>query len=74
MGFAIELKDFRGSTFFHRWFHRLFKCPTFWQIKPRFTCPICGGGYRCYWDGNDVDGHGVDICNPCFKEIGETKV
>lgn len=54
-------------TFLGRVFHKLFKCPTFWQLKPAFKCPICGDTYRCYWDGNDVDGLGIDVCTPCAK-------
>ena len=45
--------------------HYLFKCPTFWRIKPAFECPICGKKYRCYWDGNDTD-KGINICNDCM--------
>lgn len=45
--------------------HKLFGCPTFWQLLPFFHCPRCGKGYRCYWDGNDVAGHGKDYCTPC---------
>ena len=51
------------------WIHKLFRCPTFWKIKTSFKCPKCGKKYRCYWDGNDVKGHGVDYCNKCAKEL-----
>lgn len=44
--------------------HYLFECPTFWQIKPAFTCPDCGATYRCYWDGNDAGGK-INLCNKC---------
>lgn len=47
--------------------HALFYCPTFWQLKPRFTCPCCGKKYRCYWQGNDVAHVGIDLCNECAK-------
>ena len=45
--------------------HYLFGCPTFWRIRPFFHCPRCGVGYRCYWDGNDVAGVGIDYCDAC---------
>ncbi len=48
-----------------RWYHKLFKCPTFWKLKSSFTCPKCGEKYRCYWDGNDIAGVGIDYCNSC---------
>ena len=56
-----------------RWYHKLLKCPTFWRLKPRFTCPKCGKKYRCYWDGNDIEGLGIDYCNKCAKEIEDTR-
>ena len=59
---------------FKRLLHKLFKCPTFWSIKPAFHCPICGKGYRCYWDGNDVEDVGTDICNDCYAEIHTFRV
>ena len=52
-----------------RWIHKLFKCPTFWKLKPSFTCPGCNKRYRCYWDGNDVIGHGIDYCNKCARKL-----
>ena len=52
-----------------RLFHKLFKCPTFWNIRPFFHCPQCGKGYRCYWDGNDIIGVGIDYCDACAAEI-----
>lgn len=52
-----------------RWYHKLFKCPTFWTLKPKFTCPKCRKKYRCYWDGNDIARVGIDYCNKCTKEI-----
>ena len=48
--------------------HYLFKCPTFWSIKPAFVCPGCGKKYRCYWDGNDILDLGTDYCNACTIE------
>ena len=52
-------------------FHKLFRCPTFWRIHPFFTCPECGKKYRCYWDGNDIAGVGIDYCNACAAQHGE---
>jgi len=49
---------------FKKIYHYLFKCPTFWEIKPHFQCPDCGKRYRCYWDGHDTNGK-VDVCNKC---------
>ena len=49
--------------------HKLFDCPTFWQLKPFYHCPSCGKGMRCYWDGNDVAGHGTDYCDKCAKSL-----
>ena len=51
-----------------RLFHKLFKCPTFWELKPHFKCPLCGKTYRCYWDGNDVIGVGIDLCDKCAQK------
>ena len=55
--------------FFKRWTHKLFHCPTFWSLHPKFSCPGCGKKYRCYWDGNDVEGHGIDYCNKCATTL-----
>ena len=49
--------------------HKLFNCPTFWKIKPSFKCPSCGKTYRCYWDGNDIDGVGINYCDNCTETI-----
>jgi hypothetical protein len=49
--------------------HYLFECPTFWRVKPAFTCPLCGATYRCYWDGNDCHGH-INVCKACARELG----
>ena len=57
------------NNFWKRAYHKLFKCPTFWKIKPRFKCPCCGETYRCYWDGNDVAGHGIDYCDACAAAL-----
>lgn len=66
MGIIINIKR---KPFFKRIYHKLFGCPTFWKLKPRFSCPKCGKKYRCYWDGNDVTGYGIDYCNKCAKEL-----
>lgn len=60
-----------------RWKHKLFHCPTFWKFKKSFHCPICGDGYRCYWDGNDYGGQ-IDVCRNCAttelaQQLLETK-
>lgn len=54
-----------------RIYHKLFHCPTFWKLKPTFYCPICGKGYRCYWDGNDSPGNTKlkDVCDKCATRI-----
>ncbi|KKK60861.1 hypothetical protein LCGC14_3020120 [marine sediment metagenome] len=54
-----------------RWYHKLFKCPSFWQWKPSFQCPLCGRKYRCYWDGHDEPGVGTDICKRCYKKLND---
>ncbi len=51
--------------------HYLFECPTFWKIKPKFKCPVCGKKYRCYWDGNDIGGL-TDVCKSCAYEYNRT--
>jgi hypothetical protein len=65
--FDIVTMTSRYNTWWKRWRHYLFDCPTFWLWKPRFTCPDCGANYRCYWDGNDVGGK-VDVCNECASK------
>lgn len=45
--------------------HYLFKCPTFWRLRTSFTCPDCGRGYRCYWNGNDCACGKIGICTKC---------
>jgi len=69
MSGVITIKTKRG--FLQRWMHYIFKCPTFWKIKPSFKCPKCGKTYRCYWDGNDIIGHGINYCTPCAKILKE---
>jgi hypothetical protein len=64
MGFSVEITSpHRGLG---KLWHYLFKCPTFWRLRPFFHCPVCGQGYRCYWDGNDVNGK-INVCNRCAK-------
>ena len=64
MGIVINVKR---KPLLKRIIHKLFFCPTFWRLKPRFQCPRCGKKYRCFWDGNDIEGHGTDYCNKCAK-------
>ena len=52
---------------FRKLYHYLFKCPTFWSRKPHFKCPVCGETYRCYWDGHDIEGLGINICEQCYQ-------
>jgi hypothetical protein len=47
--------------------HYLFKCPTFWQLKPAYKCPDCGKTYRCYWDGHDCSCGTIHLCGMCAK-------
>ena len=54
---------------FRKIIHYLFKCPTFWRWNPAFTCPICNKKYRCYFDGCDIAGHGINICLSCGKKL-----
>jgi len=65
MEFVINIKDKR--TKLGKLKHKLFDCPTFWNLKPSFQCPICGHKYRCYWDGNDCFGL-IDVCNKCAEK------
>lgn len=53
-------------SFVQRWLHYLFECPTFWKWERTFTCPDCGKKYRCYWDGNDINGK-IHVCNRCVN-------
>jgi len=66
MGIIVSIK---AKPFVKRVIHKLFHCPTFWRLKPAFSCPKCDKKYRCYWDGNDVTGHGIDYCNKCAKKL-----
>ena len=56
---------------FKKLHHLIFKCPTFWETKPAFCCPGCGKRYRCYWDGNDIAGIGINYCNSCTEKHEE---
>lgn len=69
MGQVVTM-SFKGNKILHK----LFKCPTFWRIRPAFHCPQCNKGYRCYWDGNDVAGHGIDYCDKCARALESEKV
>jgi hypothetical protein len=68
-GSAFGVFTFDKKIIIQRWVHKLFKCPTFWKINASFSCPGCGKKYRCYWDGNDVDGHGIDYCDKCADKL-----
>ena len=68
-GSAFGILSIPKKGFFKRWKHKIFDCPTFWKLEPSFTCPSCSKKYRCYWDGNDITGHGTDYCNKCAKRI-----
>lgn len=78
MGKIIKI-GYKG--FFKRLAHKLFNCPTFWKSlinkytfrKSLFSCPRCSKKYHCYWDGNDVSGHGIDYCNKCAKILESGK-
>jgi len=69
MGILVEMRPYK--TWLKRWKHKLFGCPTFWysffRERSRYNCPRCNKVLRCYWDGNDVTGHGIDYCNSCTK-------
>jgi len=65
MGVVVKIKK---KSILKQIYHKLFKCPTFWSLKPKFTCPLCGKKYRCYWDGNDTS-KGINVCNKCTNEI-----
>jgi len=68
-GSSFGIISINKKSFLKRWWHKLFHCPTFWRPKPAFTCPGCGKKYRCYWDGNDVTGVGIDFCNSCAADL-----
>ena len=50
-----------------RWWHSWF------AREWRSLCPKCGRRIRYYWDGNDIEGHGTDICNRCAKHCQPIK-
>jgi hypothetical protein len=64
MGYVVEIHS-PYNTWWKRWKHYLFSCPTFWRLKPAYRCSICGKRYRCYWDLNDTD-KGINICRNCI--------
>lgn len=66
MGFVVTIES-PYRKLYQRVIHKLFHCPTFWSIGPRFQCPMCGKRYRCYWDGNDTD-KGINLCNRCAND------
>lgn len=65
MGVVMEMQGYVG---WKRVIHKLFHCAGFWKFwrtKP-FHCPVCGKGYTCYWDGNDINGM-INVCNKCAE-------
>ena len=70
---AIYSKWFVDRKPSKQFWHKIFSCPTFWQLKPAFTCPSCLKKYRCYWDGNDIEGIGINICDNCAIYIIKIK-
>ena len=68
-GSAFFVASIKRKIFLKRWLHKFFKCPTFWKCKASFVCPDCGHKYRCYWDGNDVSGVGINYCNGCAAKL-----
>jgi len=72
MGCVVTIES-PYKSFLKKLTHYLFNCPSFWSIKPRYHCSKCGAGFRCYWDANDIEGHGIDICNRCAKKIEEAR-
>ena len=70
MGCVVEIPH-RGFWWLLR--HKLFRCHTFWKLRPFYHCSKCGKGLRCYWDGNDIEGHGIDICNACARKIEKAR-
>jgi len=66
-GSAFFVMPIPKKKFIDKWRHKLFECPTFWSLLPKFMCPRCNKLYRCYWDGNDVSGHGIDYCDKCAE-------
>ena len=69
-GKVVEEADKMASNnLWKRAWHKLFHCPTFWSLRPAYKCPECGKRYRCYWDGNDIKGHGINYCGKCAGKI-----
>ena len=74
MGIVIEIKS---KPFLKRWKHKIFECPTFWKSKwntfwkskSMYRCPKCNKAMHCYWDGNDITNHGIDICGSCASKL-----
>jgi len=71
-GFAVI--SIPRRPLFHRLKHKLFDCPTFYRFRHTFICPLCGAGFRCYWDGHDSDcGAGINLCSVCAnRHAGHT--
>jgi DNA-directed RNA polymerase subunit RPC12/RpoP len=73
MGCVVTIES-PYKSIFKKINHYLFHCPTFWSIKPKYHCSKCGAGYRCYWDANDIEDYGINICNRCAKKIEEARL
>ena len=56
---------FKRKPFLKHWFHKLFECGTYWNPRTWYHCTRCSKTLKCYWDGNDVTGHGIDFCDKC---------
>lgn len=73
MGTVITMQPYK--SWFKRWRHKLFSCPTFWKSvwntlthsKPYYRCPDCQKAMHCYWDGNDTD-KGINRCDSCVAQ------
>ena len=46
--------------------HYLFNCPTFWQRKPAFKCPVCDATYKCFGMATIVGGK-INVCKTCKR-------
>jgi len=75
-GSACSVATIQSSykTFWNRWNHKLFHCPTFWKmllgVRKKYRCSICNKPFLCFWDANDIEGYGTNICSKCAKYIG----
>ena len=70
MGMVMSIKTPAKHS---AWRHRLWLCKNYWRPQHWYMCPSCNRTMRCYWDGNDVIGHGTDYCDKCAAalEVGD---